>query len=200
MLLETNSFTRFAALPKPKETDWELELPEEQAEPDRAAVVQVEDAADRDKRHAELRKAAERARFRRQTQVIQRALPRPSVVDIDSLQKNAANVFNPVERLIAQEMAVLVANDAVKFPLQGGRVRGTIQNVDEFDEDTLTNARMEILLEQPEQSLKHGAAELQRAWEETHQSTKLPGLAEYGEDEIDEHQLMVETFDVSLCT
>ena len=113
------------------------------------------------------------------------------------MMKNAAAVSSPAERLIAQEMALLVANDAAKFPVPGSRVRGRPQVLDELDEERLNGARMEILLEQPKDALERGTSELERAWEDAHGSTKLPGLTDYGEDEIDEHQLMVETFDVS---
>jgi pre-mRNA-splicing factor CDC5/CEF1 len=36
-----------------------------------------------------------------------------------------------------------------------------------------------------------------QAWEKAHERGMLPGLAGYAEDEIDEHQLMTEAFDVS---
>ncbi|KAI9883982.1 MAG: ubiquitin-protein ligase peroxin 12 [Watsoniomyces obsoletus] len=185
----------FASLPKPKETDWELELPEEQQEHISKEPELEEDAAERDRRNNERRLAAERALFRRQTQVIQKALPRPSVVDIDSLKKNAADVQDPYERLVAEEMATLIANDAVKYPNGGAKMRGSSKPLEEFSEEALNKARMEIVLEQPDQSAAEAGREFQHAWEEVHDSGKLPGLAGYGEDEVDEHQLMMEAFD-----
>ncbi len=189
---------RFASLPKPKETDWELELPEEQQEQISKEPEMEEDAAERDRRNNEHRLAAERAHFKRQTQAVQKALPRPSVVDVDSLLKNAAKVPDPSERLVAQEMAILVANDAVKYPVGGAKVHGTSKPLEQFSEDALNTARMEIALEQPDQSAADAEREFQHVWEEVHNSGKLPGLAGYGEDEVDEHQLMMEAFDVGV--
>lgn len=189
---------RFASLPKPKETDWELELPEEQQETDGTSEVAEEDAAERDKRNDDLRRAAKWAEFKRQTQALQRALPRPSVVDVDALMSTASKETDPIERMIAQEMALLISNDALKFPVGGSKVHGKPKPLDVFEEDTLNKARMEILLEQPSDGLSANLANFQQAWEEIHGSTRLPGLAGYGEDDIDERQLLMETFDVSL--
>ncbi|KAI9790024.1 MAG: Pre-mRNA-splicing factor cef1 [Peltula sp. TS41687] len=186
----------FASLPKPKETEWELELPEEQQEPSGTGEVMEEDAAERDRRNEEMRKAAQWAEFKRQTQVIQRALPRPSVVDIDALVKRTSEVEDPIERLIAQEMALLISNDAMKYPVSGSKIHGKAQALRRLDEEDLNKARMEIMLEQPSNSDATRLAEFQQAWEDIHNSAgKLPGLAGYGEDEIDEHQLMIEAFD-----
>ena len=186
-------------MPKPKETDWELELPEEQQESFGAELTVEEDAADRDRRTLETRRAAERAHFRKQTQVIQRALPRPSVVEIGSLLKNARQVSDPYERLIAEEMALLVSRDAVMYPVSGAKVNGTLgpaDAVEEFSEDALNRARMEIVLERPDESVAKANLDFQDAWEKVHDPKKLPGLGGYGEDEVDEHQLMTEVFDV----
>lgn len=93
-------------------------------------------------------------------------------------------------------MAVLVANDALKYPVSGAKVHGVPMRVERFDDEMLDKARLEIILEQPINASGNDAAEFQQAWEELHGSGKLPGLAGYGEDETDEHQLMVEAFDV----
>lgn len=184
-------------MPKPKETEWELELPEEQQEPSGTGQAAEEDSAERDRRNEEIRRAAQWADFKRQTQVIQRALPRPSVVDIDALLKRASDIEDPIERLIAQEMALLISNDAMKYPASGNKVHGKTQPLVRLDEEDLNKARMEILLEQSADSGAAKVTEFQQAWEEIHNSARLPGLTGYGEDEIDEHQLMIEAFDVS---
>lgn len=190
-------WVRFASLPKPKETEWELELPEEQREPSGTGEMTEEDAAERDRRNEEMRRAAQWAEFKRQTQVIQRALPRPSVVDIDALVKRASEIEDPAERLIAQEMALLISNDAMKYPVSGSKVHGKAQLLVRLDEENLNKARMEVLLEQPPDPGATKVAEFQQAWEDIHTSARLPGLAGYGEDEVDEYQLMIEAFDVS---
>jgi len=189
---------RFASLPEPRETDWEFELPEEQQETNGNVELSEEDAAERDRRSREIREAAERTELRRRTQVLQRALPRPSVVDIGSLLRNASDITGPIETAVAKEMALLIANDALKYPAPGTKVNGTSKPLEVFEDDALDNARMEISLELPPDAAKKGAGEFEAAWMELHGSAQLPGLAGYGEDEVDEHQLMVEAFDV--CT
>ncbi|KAI9836622.1 MAG: Pre-mRNA-splicing factor cef1 [Sarea resinae] len=184
-----------ASLPKPKETEWEFEIPSEEKEGEGAVELSEEDAAERDRRNREIREAAERADFRRRTQVLQRGLPRPSIVDVDALMKNVAGISDPVEREVSAEMALLIANDAFKYPAKGAKVHGSSRPLEVFDEDTLNRARMEIVLECPQDETRKIQEEFDRAWAELHQSAVLPGLAGYGEDEIDEHQLMVEAFD-----
>lgn len=189
---------RFASLPKPKETDWEFELPDEQQEINGDVELSEEDAAERDRRNREIREAAERADMKRRTQVLQRALPRPSVVDVDSLLQRASNMSDPIDRAIAQEMAQLIANDALKYPAPGSKVNGSSRPLEVFDDDALNTARLEIACEIPPDAAEKGAEGFEAAWLELHGSAKLPGLGGYGEDEIDEHQLMVEAFDVCL--
>ncbi|KAH0545507.1 hypothetical protein FGG08_000335 [Glutinoglossum americanum] len=184
---------RLASLPKPKETEWELELPEQQEEAVVTEDLSEEDAAIRDRRNQELHEAQERAEFRRRTQVMQRALPRPSVVDIDALLKRASNDSNGAEEAIAKEMVLLIANDALKYPITGGNVKGTPRPLDALDDEALNKARMEIVLELPVEDAQR--EEFEQAWIDLHESAGLPGLSGYSEDEVDDLQLMVKAFD-----
>ncbi|KAF2084483.1 hypothetical protein K490DRAFT_68792 [Saccharata proteae CBS 121410] len=186
-----NLRSRFAALPKPKETEYELELPEEQQEHVRVETSE-EDAAVRDERNRKLREATERAEFGRQTQVYQKALPRPSAVDLNAMYKQASQIEPSGEREVAKEMALLVANDSLKF---GGNVKGSPRLLEVFQEDDLQRAQMEIALELSADEARGNEDDFNAAWEELHSGSKLPGLAGYGEDEIDEHQLVSEAFD-----
>jgi pre-mRNA-splicing factor CDC5/CEF1 len=189
--------SRLAALPKPKEESWEFELPDETAAP---APVELseEDAAERDRRAREANEAAERAEFARQTQVVQRFLPRPSVVDIDALMKRALSLSDPIEREVELEMAQLIAHDVQKFG--SGRVTGAVQPLQPHSDDALRAARMELALEygaQSSTSKAHFSSAFSASWTNLHGSTVLPGIAGYPEDEIDEHQLLVEAFDAA---
>jgi pre-mRNA-splicing factor CDC5/CEF1 len=187
--------SRLSALPKPKETSWEFELPEEQAE-QMEVEISEEDAAERDRRNRELQKAAERAEFARQTQVVQRFLPRPSLVDIDVMLRRALDLSDPIEREIETEMAVLIANDVQTFG--NGQVIGRLQPVELLGDDALRAAKMEMALElamTSEKDKKTFHSDFSTAWTNLHGSAVLPGIAGYEEDEIDEHQLMVEAFD-----
>ena len=129
--------------------------------------------------------------------MLQQALPRPSVVDIDALLKKALDVSHPIEGAVAREMALLIANDALKYPVPGAKVRGSSKPLEAFDDEALNKARLEIALELPQDGQAERQEEFENAWEELHGSTQLPGLTGYGDDETDQHQLMVEAFNVS---
>ncbi|OCK75307.1 pre-mRNA-splicing factor cef-1 [Lepidopterella palustris CBS 459.81] len=188
--------SKLLSLPKPKETEWEFELPDER-EVAMDVDVSEEDAAERDRRNQKLREAAERAEFNRQSQVIQRFLPRPTVVDTDAMFKRASDITDPIESAIEEEMALLIINDALKFG--GGKVTGISRPLEIFDGDALNRARMELALEMSSDDANHNKKAFQgkmnEAWIALHGSSKLPGLDGYEEDEIDEHQMMVEAFD-----
>ncbi|PSS16679.1 hypothetical protein M430DRAFT_140952 [Amorphotheca resinae ATCC 22711] len=185
-----------ASLPKPKDTEWELELPEEQQESIRAEELSEEDAEIRDRRERQIREAQEKLDFRRRTQAVQRNLPRPSTVDIDALLKSASEISDPIEGAIEQEAALLIANDALKYPPPGAKVRGSSKGIETFEDDALENARLMIALEVPKELAEKGTTAFQAAWADAHKSSLLPGLSAYGDDdEIDEHQMLVEAFD-----
>lgn len=185
--------SKLAALPKPKETSWEFELPPEK---DETVDVELneEDAAERDRRNREAKEAAERAEFARQTQVVQKELPRPSTIDVDALLKKARDVEDPIEREIEIEMALLIINDAQKFG--GCKISGTPQPIEKFSDDALNAAKMEVALELSMKGEKYKKTfhnEFNTSWTNLHGSSVLPGLEGY-EDEVDEHQMMVEAF------
>jgi pre-mRNA-splicing factor CDC5/CEF1 len=195
MALRQNLRSKLESLPKPKESEWEFELPEEQVEV-QATEVSEEDAAERDRRNKELRDAAERAEFARQSQVVQKFLPRPSAVDVDAMLKRASDITDPVQREIETEMALLVVNDLLKFG--GGQVNGASRPLEKFDDEAIQRAKLELALEISSTNEKEKKAfyqEMDQAWAKLHGSSKLPGLDGYEEDEIDEHQLMAEAFD-----
>ena len=192
---------KLSSLPKPKEMDFELDLPEEQVElsAEQVAAQAQEDSAARDKRNAELAHAAALAEFKRQTRVVQRGLPRPKVVDIEALLKTAKAIEDPTQRAIAEENALLIANDALKFG--GSKVTGNARPVQVFDEESLQKAQMEVILEMGQDTSSAQRAQFgkafEREWEAAHAGREkiLPGLAGYGEDELDEEQLLTEAFD-----
>ncbi|MCJ1382301.1 Pre-mRNA-splicing factor cef1 [Xylographa soralifera] len=187
--------SQFASLPKPKETDWELELPEEQLDIASNVELSEEDAAERDRRNNAIREAVERAEFKRRTTVMQRSLPRLATVDIDSLIKIASTVDDPIKRTIAQEAALLISNDALTYPIPGAKTHGSSRPLEVFDDEALRRARLEITQELPAEDAEAHRKAVEGAWEEIHNNSKLPGLPDYDGDEIFEHQVMLETFD-----
>lgn len=184
--------SQFAALPKPKDLDFELELPEEQQEIDGGVEMSEEDAADRDRRDRALREAAERADFKRRTQVMQRNLPRPSLVDSDSLLKFSSELADPAEALIVSEAALLIADDAFRYPLPSAKVQGSSRPLDIFDDEELDRARLEITQEFASSNKEQRLHD----FEALHgSSSALPGLADYEVEEIDERQAVMEAFE-----
>lgn len=180
-------------------TDWEFELPDEQEEV-AATTDTPEDAAVRDARAKAAREAAEKADFERQTQVVQKRLPRPTVVDYDAMVKAAEAIEDPTRRAIALETAKVIANDALKFG--GAKISGMVPALAPMSDEARSKVRQAILEECAKMEKDRGLSKdaVTKALVELHEKkSKIPGLDDYCEssddDEIDEHQLMVETFD-----
>ncbi|KAL4885312.1 hypothetical protein BJY04DRAFT_205478 [Aspergillus karnatakaensis] len=192
--------SKLSALPKPKETEWELEeLPSETAEPMVATELSEEDAAERDRREREVRERAAEAERKRQTQVYQRALPRPVVLDIDALMERASHVTDPITGLIAREAALLIANDARKFPVPGAKIEGRPRTLDRLDDKWLSEARAAIAAEVLSSGKQQDwTEEFDSQWSSTRDNT-LPGLSSYAEDEDEDvyqqEQRMIGIFD-----
>ncbi|KAL4987628.1 hypothetical protein BDW68DRAFT_187845 [Aspergillus falconensis] len=190
---------RLAALPKPKETEWELEeLPSESAEPAVATEYSEEDAAVRDAREREAWKREVEAEHTRQTQVYQRALPRPAVLDIDALIERASQVADPITGVIAKEAALLIANDARKFPVPGAKIKGKPRKLERLDDKWLEEARAAIAAEASSRKLEEWSNEFDAKWSSSRQDT-LPGLCNYvdddEEDAYQQEQRMIGVFD-----
>lgn len=191
---------RLAALPKPKETEWELEeLPSETAEPSTAAEIAEEDSAERDRREKETRERAAQAEFKRQSQVYQRGLPRPSVLDIDALMERASHITDPIGGMIAREAALLIANDARKFRLPNGKIEGKARKLEPIGDEFVEAARAAITAEVPSSDEKQQWLQnFDDNWSSSH-SSALPGLSNYGDEEDEDiyrqEQRMIGAFD-----
>lgn len=186
-----------ASLPKPKDTDWDLELPDEKEETTGMEELSEEDAELRDRRNRQTREAQEAAEFKRRTQVMQKGLPRPRTVDVDAMLRIATAISDPIEAAIAREAALLQANDSLRYPVPGAKVKGVAMPLDVYDDDALVQARISIAKEVPEELAQQTSSFSQQAWDSAQDSSLLPGLSGY-EDDVDEHQLLAEAFDVSL--
>jgi pre-mRNA-splicing factor CDC5/CEF1 len=176
--------SKLSTLPKPKETEWELEeLPSETMEPSTLVEQSEEDAAERDRRELQARERVAAADFKRQTQVYQRSLPRPSSLDIGPLMERALQITDPIEALIAKEAAILIANDARKFPLPGTKAVGKAPKVEKLDDQLLEEARAAIMAELVVPELQHQwQTDFSASWLELHEGNSLPGLADYSDD------------------
>lgn len=139
-----------ASLPKPKESEWELEAPEDQMDLVVAEDL-IEDSEDRDRRAREIREAQEALERKRRTQVLQKELPRPDIVDVEALMKEASLVEDPVEALIAREAALLIVNDAARYPFAGSKLKGKPVRLSQLEDAALAEARLKILMEARDQ-------------------------------------------------
>lgn len=195
--------SKLELLPKPKETEWELEeLPSERTEPTAAAEPTEEDSAERDRREREAREKAETAEFKRQSLVYQRSLPRPSVVDIDALMHQASQVSDPIQAEIASEAVRLIANDARRHPVPGAKIEGKVPRLTRLDDSLLEAARAALVTEIASSAKEQEVwlQEFDKSWPSIH-TTSLPGLSSYVDDEKDElnvfeqKQRMISAFD-----
>ncbi|KAK2779252.1 Pre-mRNA-splicing factor cef1 [Emmonsiellopsis sp. PD_33] len=182
--------SQLGSLPTPKEMEWELEeMPSEQPEIVGNEQISEEDAAERDRRNKAAAEKAARAEFKRQTQVYQQGLPRPSVIDLSALMERSAHITGPVDGLIAREMAILIAHDSRKFPLPGAKIEGKAPKLDSLSDSLLSKARAAIAEEAaslgPQQDWQDSFT---TSWSSLHESSNLPGLANYGDDEDFETQ------------
>lgn len=192
---------KLSALPKPKETEWEFEeLPSETAEPTAAIEISEEDAAERDRREQEAREKAAQAEFKRQSQVYQRGLPRPVVLDLDALMQRASHVDDPIEGLIAREAASLIAHDSRKHPLPGTKVEGKAPKLTRLDDTFLEAARAALAAEIASNEAQQ--QDWQRQFDDVWSSTRaqaLPGLDNYADEEeqdpFKQEQRMIGAFD-----
>ncbi|KAJ5674246.1 Pre-mRNA-splicing factor cef1 [Penicillium macrosclerotiorum] len=195
--------SKLSSLPKPKETEWELEeLPSEAAEPSAAIELTEEDAAERDRREKEAREQAAQAEFKRQSQAYQRGLPRPMVLDLDALMQRAASVTDPAEGLISHEAAIIIAHESRKFPVPGAKVEGKAPKLGRLDDRFLEAARAAITAEVASAEAQQQQQDWQERFDDIWSSTRanaLPGLDNYDdEDEKDtfqEEQRMIGAFD-----
>ena len=108
-----------ANLPKPK-NDFELVLPDDAEEEEEDAMeveLSKEDAEERDRRIKAAEEAERIEQLNRRSQVLQKNLPRPKRVDPDTLYGEAANVKDPIQKLVAEEMARLILYDVAKYPI-----------------------------------------------------------------------------------
>jgi pre-mRNA-splicing factor CDC5/CEF1 len=194
MALRNQVRSGLAALPKPKDSEWEFEIPEDQQELMATDEMTEEDAAERDRREQQRRAAEEELERRRRTQVMQKDLPRPSTVDLAALLKQADKLENPAEALVAREAANLMANDAVKFPLPGSQLKGRPAPLPHIDDNSLADARLLIMSET--QSLP-SFEEIQTIFESRASTSTFLGLGCYNDDEKEQETAIRAAFDVS---
>jgi pre-mRNA-splicing factor CDC5/CEF1 len=170
----------FASLPKPKDADLSLGMPEDAPEPTGEGEALEEDAAERDRREQEILNARERLEFSRRTRVMQRNLPRPTVINMKLLlEADGENAESPAA-MIAREAAALMANDSVKYPIAESKLIGIAPELKTLDDDVRAAARQLVLAEtQPIPTLE----EIQETFDARSTSSLRRALACYDSDD-----------------
>ena len=175
-----NLRAKLSSLPKPKETEWELELPEDQQDSSAKDSVVSEDSSARDRRLEEERLATARAALKRESQVVQRGLPRPAAIDTASMTKAAQALQDPIQREIALGATALMAHDARAF---GAKISGRQPTAPPLlSEEEQMSARLAVMLELNKVSPPDAAARdlaFSEAWSAAH---CLPGLEAYSDE------------------
>lgn len=168
---------RLASLPKPKQVDFELEeLPSEQNE-SQLSNDQQEDQGEIDRRQLAARQAAAAAEFKRQSQVYQRNLPRPRNVDYQALLSRARSTTDLIKSMIAEETALLIANDAKRYPLPDSNVVGGPAALQPLPDDLRILALNELeseLTEDTREKYTVGARLYFSRLNEAHPASRLP--------------------------
>ena len=201
LAVRNNLRGKLASLPRPKETDFELELPEEvdEAAVAAAASLSKEDAAVRDARNAALARASALAELKRQSSVVQKGLPRPSRLDVETLRARVESTTDSVVRAVETEMLALMAHDAATFG--GAHVTGKTPNLVVFGQEAMDQAKMEVVLEMGEtvgdshQRQRLFGRAFEEEWLRAHASRVLPGLSAYEDEEVDETAAMKIAFE-----
>jgi pre-mRNA-splicing factor CDC5/CEF1 len=166
---------KLASLPRPKETDWELEVaPSEKEELLGEVAVGREDQEEIDRREREAREAAAAAEIKRQTEVYQRSLPRPRTVDYNALASSATSIDDPIQAMIAQEAVLLMAHDAKRFPLPGSKVIGTLAPLKTYPDDLVARARQQLAEECKRDELQAYISGVEELYADRNEPDALP--------------------------
>ena len=143
---------KLGALPKPK-NEFEVVMPDEDEDDfkEDSGPSRPEDAADIAARKQAAAEAAERLRLSLRPQVIQRDLPRPTVINAAmaaAVRGDEDSQFEEADQLIKAELVAMLAHDAVAHPIRGAAVRpGAPPALEEFSQAELGEAKT-LLLEE----------------------------------------------------
>lgn len=182
----------FGSLPKPKQTEFNLATPEDKSEITSPEELE-EDAAEVQRRENALRAAQEELEWKRQTQVIQRNLPRPPYLNVDDMFRFAEGIADRAKALISRETAILMANDAQKFPEPGSELVGKVPPLRPADDSRLTDAKLLILLETKHKPSRDEVAAVWNKRTEASRAVRL-GLTCYMTDGKQETEMLREAF------
>lgn len=133
--------TGFSDLPTPQ-NEYEINIPKLASGTDvKEKSVMEEDAGEVDAQMRKRQELLDQLEFQRQSQAVQRALPRPNKVKRELVNENLEAVKN--------ELYQMIANDIVQHPIQSleKKKRGQLIQVEEISDKALAEAEKLIQLE-----------------------------------------------------
>jgi pre-mRNA-splicing factor CDC5/CEF1 len=164
-------------LPKPL-NDFEIALPEEEeeVEQDEKKRSKVDDQQDVDDMTIEEKRRAAQERWKRENQVIQRALPRPGGINTSVLRSNLGDfqltALQTAEEKIKEEMVLLLKHDSKKHPLGSKPPQsGNLPELSIYSDEELEKSRalLKREVETVKKGMNHGDLTLDaysQVWEE----------------------------------
>ncbi|KAH9901674.1 pre-mRNA splicing factor component-domain-containing protein [Cubamyces lactineus] len=153
----------FMNLPKP-ENNFELLVPEdEEEEAAGGGPMSEEDAAERDARIKRMREEEERKALARRSQVVQRGLPRPAVVDVarlmaDLTMDDDTSDLGAAAKLVHAEIADLLHHDSIAHPLPGTIHPGGTRSAYQLPPDDALSTAKSLIHEELATSLGYPGA------------------------------------------
>lgn len=185
-------------LPKPKETDWELELPDFKKELIQNSKASEEDAEIRDRRIQQENEAREKIEFNRRTQVMKRGLPRPPNVDAQALFRRASDTVDPIQNVILREATRLQVHDVIMFGVPDASVDQSLGILEKFSDEELAQARLEIKKAFSEKSAQKIVQLSQKIWEINSEAPLIPILSSFEVNKSVEQQTLESLVHVSM--
>ncbi|SZF03466.1 unnamed protein product [Blumeria hordei] len=183
-----------SSLPKPKDAEWELELPIEQNEPSLSTQDLTEDAEIRDLRNQKIKDEEERTSFLRKTLVVQKGLPRPTTKNIHSLLVIDSIEADTIESAIIREASLLQAHDAIQSSRPDTKFPDNIEPLELLSDELLANARSQLadaVAEDSKQDIPRISDEL---WQNSQKYRLLPRIY-FDINDVEEQDLFRKVFD-----
>jgi len=134
-----------SSLPKPK-NDYEIEAPELEALEPEPRKKRILDAEERDYLARKMEEERQERMRRLISQSVRKNLPRPYKINFNFVESYLDSVEEEdeyrrdAERMLAEEMLSMLANDSVRFPFKGVVHPREVPEMDFYDEDELMGA------------------------------------------------------------
>ena len=163
-----------SSLPAPQ-NDFEIVLPEDEAQEVAEKKNRVDDQEVVDEMTAEERRRKAEEEWKRESQVIQRSLPRPLMINAGVLRSTLGDMqlsaLQTAEEKIKEEMVSLMRHDSKKYPNTSKTTTGNLTDLPIYTDEELEEARAALKkeIETVRKGMNHGDLSLDaytQVWEE----------------------------------